>query len=178
VSATSLYQVNKTTGAATYWMAVPGSQNNALTFLPDGRLLAADAGGNLKVIDPVKKTVSSIGNYSNGYTSSGDLVAVGNGTMFGISATTAGGVDASTNNLLITVNTSTGAATPIGPIGYGNVFGLAYWSSKVIAFTDNAGTGNILEINPTTGAATWRASFSHPYFGGTTSPLIPINGCQ
>ena len=43
ISFTSLYSINKTTGAATYIADVPGSGNNALTFLPDGNLIAADA---------------------------------------------------------------------------------------------------------------------------------------
>jgi hypothetical protein len=173
VSSTALYNINLTTGAATKVMTVTGTLNNSLTFLPDNRLLAADGNGMLKVIDPVAKTVSNIGPYGNGYTSSGDLVAVGDGTMFGISPT--GGVATTSNNVLITVDTTTGAATPIGSIGFGNVFGLAYYGSRVIAFT---GSGDILEINPVTGAGTKLASHSHAYYGGTTSPLVPVNGCE
>jgi hypothetical protein len=178
VSSTALYHIDLGTGAATKVMTVTGSLNNALTFLPDNRLLAADAGGTLKVIDPVAKTVTNIGSYGNGYGSSGDLVAVGDGTMFGISATAAGGGSIASNNLLITVDTVTGKATPVGQIGYGNVFGLAYYKSRVIAFTGQSGTGNIIEIDPATGAATLLATHSHNYFGGTVSPLIPINGCR
>jgi hypothetical protein len=176
VSSTALYHINLTTGAATKVMDVPGTQNNALTFLPDNRLLGADASGQLKVIDPVAGTVTNIGKYGNSLTSAGDLVAVGDGTMFGLSATAVGGADISSNNLLITVNTSTGVATPVGQTGFGNVFGIAYYRSRVIAFT---GAGQIIEINPTTGAGTLLATHSsHPYYGGTVSPLIPINGCM
>jgi hypothetical protein len=175
ISSTSLYSVNRTTGAATLLMKVPGSLNNALTFLPDNRLLAADAGGTLKVIDPTLGTVTNIGLYGNGYGSSGDLVAVGNGIMFGASPTGAGGVSAASSNILITVNTSTGAATPVGPTGFANVFGIAYYGSRVIAFT---GAGQILELDPVTGAGTLLATHNHAYYGGTTSPLVPINGCR
>jgi hypothetical protein len=176
VSSSALYHIDLGTGAATKVMTVTGSLNNALTFLPDNRLLAADAGGTLKVIDPVAKTVTNIGSYGNGYGSSGDLVAVGDGTMFGISATGSG--VSTSNNMLIIVDTGTGAATPVGLIGYGNVFGLAYYKSRVIAFTGQSGTGRIIEIDPATGAATLRATHNHNYFGGTVSPLIPINGCR
>jgi hypothetical protein len=178
VSSTSLYHVDRTTAKATKVVTLTGSLNNALTFLPDNRLLAADASGTLKVIDPVAKTVTNIGSYGNGLGSSGDLVAVGDGTLFGISQKKVGGADSSTDNLLITVDPSTGAATPVGYIGYGNVFGLAYYGSRVIAFTQYSGGGQILEINPVTGFATLLGTHNHAYYGGTTSPLIPINGCM
>jgi hypothetical protein len=175
VSSTSLYHINRTTGAATFVIKLTGSLNNAITFLNDNRLLAADASGMLKVIDPVAKTVTNIGSYGNGYTSSGDLVAVGDGTMFGVSANAFGGASAATNNILVKVNTSTGAATAIGPTGFGDVFGLAYYKSRVIAFT---GSGQILEIDPATGAGKLLSTQSNAFYGGTTSPLIPINGCR
>src|SRR5438132_11669653 len=99
--------------------------------------------------------------------------------MFGDSDKNATGSSIAGNNLLMTINTSTGAATPVGSIGFGNVFGLAYYKSRVIAFTSvSGGTGQILEINPTTGAGTLRATHNHNYFGATVSPLIPINGCM
>jgi hypothetical protein len=172
VSATSLYRVDRTSGAATFALSLSGSQNNAITFLPDSRLLGADATGMLKVIDPVAGTVTNIGNYSNGLTSSGDLVAVGDGTMFGVSPTGSGA--STSNNLLITVDTSSGVAAPVGSTGFANVFGMAYYGSRVIAFT---GSGQILELNPSSGAGTLLATHGHAYFGGTTSPLVPINGC-
>jgi hypothetical protein len=175
ISSTSLYWIDRNTGAAYFVMTVPGSLNNALTFLPDSRLLAADAGGTLKVIDPNLGTVTNIGKYGLGYGSSGDLVAVGDGTMFGLSATNSAGTSIATNNLLMIVDTATGTATPVGATGFGNVFGIAYYGSRVIAFT---GSGQILEIDPTTGAGTLLATHSHAYYGGTTSPLIPINGCS
>ncbi len=175
LSSTSLYHINRTTGKATKVIGLTGSLNNALTFLPDNRLLAADASGQLKVINPVAGTVTNIGKYGLGYGSSGDLVAVGDGTMFGVSATSSTGADISTNNLLITIDTATGKATPIGSTGFANVFGLAYYGSRVIAFT---GSGQILEINPVTGKGTLLAKHNHAYYGGTVSPLIPINGCM
>ena len=70
---------------------------------------------------------------------------------------------------------ATGKATPIGSTGFANVFGLAYYGSRVIAFT---GSGQILEINPVTGTGTLLAKHNHAYYGGTVSPLIPINGCM
>ena len=158
-------------------MTVTGSLNNALTFLPDNRLLAADASGTLKVIDPIAKTVTNIGIVRQRLRQLGrsgrrrrrhDVRHLGDERRAAAASPR--------NNLLITVNTSTGTATPIGPTGFGNVFGIAYYGSRVIAFTGSA--ARIIEINPSTGAGTLLATHSHAYFGGTTSPLIPINGCM
>jgi hypothetical protein len=180
ISATSLYTIDVVTGAATYLMAVSGAQNNALTFMPppDARLLAADASGMLKVIDPALGTVTNIGLYGNGYGSSGDLVAVSNGTMFGVSATDFGGVNVATNNILLIVDTNSGAATPIGPTGFGDVFGMAFWAGRVIAVTTTgAASGQVIEIDAQTGVGTLLSSPANQFFGATTSPLVPINGC-
>jgi hypothetical protein len=174
ISSTALYSVDSTTGLATLLTTLPGSLNNALTFLPDNTLLAADASGTLKTIDPLLGTVTTIGSYGSGLGSSGDLVAIADGTMYGVSATDVGGADISSNNLLITVDTTTGAATPIGYIGFGNVFGLAFYNGTVYAF-DVA--GDIISVDPATGAGTWLSNQAHQYFGGTTSPLMPGHPC-
>ena len=78
---------------------VSGSGNNGLTFLPNGNLLAADGGGAVKRIDTGSGAVTNLGNFGNGLSSSGDLVAVGT-IMYGISSTSAGGSDATSNNVL------------------------------------------------------------------------------
>jgi hypothetical protein len=174
ISSTSLYSVNPTNGAATLVMAVPGAQNNALTFLADGTLLGADASGELKVIDPVLGTVTNLGLYGNGYGSSGDLVAIDNGTMYGLSATDVGGVSIATDNLLITVDTTNGAASPVGYLGFGQGFGLAYYNGQVIGFT---GTGQILSIDPASGLGTLLSVQNNAFYGGTTSPAMAPAGC-
>lgn len=175
LSSTAFYRINKTTGVATKVVNLTGALNNSLTFLADNRLLAADASGMLKVVNPATASITNIGLFGNNYGSSGDIVAVGDGTMFGVSATSSTGANISSNNLLITINTSTGAATPVGSTGFKDVFGMAYYKSRVIGFT---GSGQIIEINPTTGAGTLLRKHSLQFFGGTTSPLIPINGCE
>src|SRR5205807_2351812 len=100
----SLYRVDKATAKATLVGAVPGSGNNSMTFLNDGTLLAADTSGDVKKIDPNNGQVTPIGNFGNGLSASGDLVAVGDGTMYGTSSTVAGGGDASANNVLLRVD--------------------------------------------------------------------------
>ena len=174
ISSTALYSVNVNTAKATLFVHLPGSLNNGLTFLPDGSLLASDASGTLKQIDPNTGNITIIGDYGLGYGSSGDLVAVANGTMYGVSATDEFGSDVSSNNILITVDVNTGEATEIGYIGFANVFGLAYYGGTILGLDY---LGDIIRIDPNSGAGTKVGSNSSHFFGGATSPLIPGNGC-
>ena len=173
ISFTSLYRVDKTTAHATYVAAVSGSGNNGLTFLPNGNLLAADGSGAVKRIDTTTGAVTAVGNFGNGLSSSGDLVAVGS-IMYGISSTGAGGVDASSNNVLMRVDMASGAATVVGPIGFGKVWGLAYVNKRVIAFNT---AGQIIQIDPATGAGTLLSTTSVQFWGAGMSPSVPINSC-
>lgn len=161
VSFESVFQINQETAAATFRADITYG-NVGMTFLPDGTLLAADDAGGVRIIDPVTGAVTEIGAFGNGYALSGDLVAVADGTMYGIADEGPSGTEA-TNNLLLRVNTSTGAATAIGPIGYAGVYGVAVANDHVYAFTDD---GEIIEINPTTGAGTQVASYPDKSFWG------------
>ena len=62
----------------------------------------------------------------------------------------------------------------VGPIGYGNVWGLAYVNARVIGFTT---AGQILEIDPATGAGTLLATRSVVFWGAGMSPLVEANQC-
>lgn len=175
VSFTTLYQINKNTGAATMIADVPGSGNNSLTYLPNGTLLASDSNGDLKIINPANGQTTFVGNYGNGLQSAGDLVAVANGTMYGSSPTKPGGGDASSSNELIVVDTGTGVATAVGQTGYADVWGLAYSNAHVIGFTT---AGQILQIDPQSGAATVLATKNITFWGAGQSPLVVGNPCN
>jgi hypothetical protein len=94
--------------------------------------------------------------------------------MYGTSSTTAGGGDASSNNVLIRVDTSTGVATAVGPIGFGDVWGLAYSNARVIGFTTG---GQIVRIDPQTGAGALLADPGIMFWGAGQSPLVDDNAC-
>src|SRR5205823_12119787 len=115
ISATTLYRVDPQTAAATRISDLgAGAQTNvALTFLLDGTLLAGDKDGGVRKVNPADGSVTEIGTFGDGLGSAGDLVAIGDGTMFGISDI--GSLDADTNNILITVDTATGAGHRVGP---------------------------------------------------------------
>jgi hypothetical protein len=171
ISKTSLYKVNPTDAKATRLLSNITTSNVALTFQTDGTLLATDQAGAVRVIDPSTGNVKEIGSYGSGFNSAGDLVAVSDGTMFGISATGPGST--STSNVLIIVDPQTGKATGVGPIGFDNVFGLAYSNGQVIAFTSS---GQIITIDHTTGKGKLVKTISnHAFYGAGTSPLVPIS---
>jgi hypothetical protein len=167
ISFTTLYSINKTTGAATALGAVGGNGNNSLTFLPGGQLLASDSNGDLKTINPATAAVTYVGNYGGSLGSSGDLVAVASGQMFG----TAPGPS---SDLLVKVNTTTGVATSVGPTGKSSVWGLAYAGSRVIGFMTS---GEILKIDPVTGATVVLASTGISFWGAGQSPSVIASGC-
>jgi hypothetical protein len=170
VSMTSLYKIDRKTGLATKLLDNISSTNVALTFQTDGTLLASDQSGAVRTIEPGSGAVAEIGAYGAGFDTAGDLVAVADGTMFGISAKGPG--TSKTSNVLLTVDPKTGAAVGVGPIGYDEVFGIAFSGGNVMAFTRG---GEIIRIDPKTGAGTVvRIYPDREFFGAGTSPLVPI----
>ena len=170
ISRTSLYKVDSTTGVATQIVSGIASSNVALTFNNDGTLLAADQAGAVRVIDPSSGAVTDLGTYGTGYDTAGDLVAIADGTMFGVS--TKAPSLGSTTNVLIKVNTGNAKATTVGKIGYEGVFGVAYAGGRVLAFTN---TGQIIRIDPATGTGTLVATHTGiKFYGAGTSPLVPV----
>ncbi len=170
ISKTKLFAIDRNTGAAAFKADVGGVTNVGLTFLRDGNLLATDATGGVRKIDPDTGVVTEIGTFGGGYATAGDLVAVADGTMYAISDKGPVG-DEQDNNVLLTIDTSTGVATPIGQIGYGRVFGCAYANGKVYAFT---AAGEIIEINRATGQGTLKRSFPVSFWGAGVTPLVVV----
>jgi hypothetical protein len=171
ISATKLYGVDHLTAKATMITAVAGTDNVGMTFLPDGTLLVTDKLGDVRKVDPRNGQVTMVGNFGNGLTTAGDLVAVSDGTMYGLADKGPGGTDATTNNWLITVDTRTGVGTPVGQIGFGKVYGAAYSGGKVYAFTAD---GKIIEINRQTGAGTMVKSTTTVFWGAGVTASVPI----
>ena len=170
ISRTSLYEVDNSTAVATLVFNGIASSNVALTFQPDGTLLAADQSGMVRIIDPSSHNVTELGSYGTGFDTAGDLVAIADGTMYGVS--TKSPALGSTTNVLIKVNTASGKATAVGKIGYTGVFGVAYAGGRVLAFTS---AGEIIKIDPSTGKGTLARSYSGmKWYGAGTSPLVPV----
>jgi hypothetical protein len=170
ISETKLYTIDQATGQATYIADVPGVSNVGLTFLPDGTLLATDQSGGGRRIEPANGMVTEIGAFGGGYATAGDLVAVADGTMYAISDEGPVG-DEFTSNVLLTVDTDTGIALPVGQIGYGGVFGCAYANGHVYAFTRD---GYVIEIDRFTGSGTLRKTYPVAFWGAGVTPLVVV----
>ena len=163
LSRDALFKVDRNTAQATKIGDVAGDFNVGMTFLIDGTLLATDANGGVRKIDPQTGAVTELGSFGSGYATAGDLVGIADGRMFAISDMGPNG-DEETNNVLITINPDTGVfVESIGQIGFGRVFGSAVANNKVYAFTDE---GYVIEINPSTGVGTERAFFENVSFWG------------
>jgi hypothetical protein len=186
ISETQLYSASSTDAHVTARgsLSACGMRGVALTFTPDGKLYEGDFVGKICEIDlsgaqPVVKPPVTL---SNNLALSGDIVAVGDGTVFGtlykLSDTANQGTQLS--NLLGKINLATGQVTQLGASGYPKLFGTSYAHSHVIGFSHD-GTGDAIEIDPTTGAGTVYATFLDPvshagiaFSGAGVNALVPI----
>ncbi len=102
---------------------------------------------------------------------SGDLVGIGNGTLFGTALDTSSS-GTSKNNILVTIDPSTGAIiSQIGQTGFPELYGVAYAQGKVFGFTHD-GTGRVVTIDLSTGVGTLYNTFKDP----STNTLISFAG--
>ena len=162
----------------------------ALTFEKSGLLLGSDIDGALYRIyysgagGKAKGTVETLGTYGQGLGSSGDLVAISDGTIFGVSHK--GSVATADDNIMIKVRLPTGGsannlASPGCKLGHGKVWGLAFWAGTIYGFTrgDNK-DGKMLSIKPDGGDVTKTCTvkviktYPYEFWGAAVSPLAPI----
>lgn len=181
-SAVGLYRVDttnaRTTHIADFDVMVPG-QFNGMTFLPEGvlepsseTLVAATASGEYFRIDPVTAAVTTLGRYSDGYGSSGDIVSVaGAGTFATVTRGDLG------SDLLVEVDPATGNVNPVGSgTGYTRIFGLGYFRNRLYGFTT---VGELVQIDIATGVGTLvsdTTGASQFYGAGVTTnaPIAPF----
>jgi len=142
----ALYQINLATGTLREIGPHGISGGNALVFSADGQLLGAGNSSNqLHSIDPTTGSSTVLG--TTGFSSAGDL-AFFQGELYLASSAGLGG----NSDTLVRIQLEpTFEATPVGEIGFNQVFGLATAADGRLYGT--AGT-QILEINAATGAGT------------------------
>jgi hypothetical protein len=164
VSEQSLYTASASDGHVTKVgdLAACGQKGVALTTTPDGRIWMGDFMGAICEIDisgasPVVKAPVMM---QGGLALSGDMVGVANGMVFGTAykLSDSAGQGTQNNNLLVTVDVTTGAVTQIGSSGYPKLFGVAFQDNKVFGFTHD-GTGHVVTIDTTTGHGTMFNTF-------------------
>lgn len=166
VSNNNLYKIDPLSARVTWVAYVPGTVNVALTFDVDGTLLASDKAGSFRRIDPNTGAVTEVGAYGAGLGSSGDLVAIKDGTLYGVND-----VEAKGNNTLLKVDPVSGEASVVGPIGFRMVWGLSFWGGTLYGFTR---LGHFISIDPQTAKGTLIHSFSAEFWGAAVTPKAPL----
>ncbi len=170
ISNTAIYTASATDGHVTKIgsLAACGTKGVALTVTASGQIWEGDFNGALCQIDitttpPTVKPPITMG---SGMALSGDLVAIGDGTVFGTAYKLAdqSGQGTQLSNVLVKIDLTTGAVMQMGPTGYPKLFGTSFAENGVIGFTHD-GTGHVVKIDPTTGAATLFATFNDPTSG-------------
>lgn len=145
-----IYWIDKNTAKCT--LIANGSYPNSLSFVPAGTLdpnvdvLVGYQGSDYVRIDTVSGQVTTIGAIGGGLTSSGDIVSVkGGGTYLTVAGAGCG-------DCLVEVDPKTGGLVKNwGPVGYGSVFGIAFWAGSVYGFTNY---GQLFEMTFTGGKLT------------------------
>ncbi len=171
VTGDALYQVDPSNCQTTLLASVAqvSTAFNGLSCLIGGQIVAGDAYGNVVQLDPSTGSVTTVGSYGNGYGCSGDIVANANGTIYSTAVTNPPNTS---TDMLVTLDPNNNyAATVIGDIGYVGVFGLGYWAGVLYGFDQS---GNVLTIDPSTGAGTVQITNSGiVWHGGATTPEAP-----
>ena len=148
---------------------VAGSSNyNALSFTLDGTLLAAGSDGTIARVDLQSGSSSVVGSFASGYGSSGDFVALSDGRIFATARKSG-----TTNDYLVQIDQNGGLYSQvavIGNVGFTGVYGLGFWAGTLYGF-DSA--GDVLTIDPNSGAATKKGNIGQRWYGAGTTPAAP-----
>lgn len=175
---TGVLSIDADTGACS--LAVSGGFANALSFVPKGVLHPdkemlvsyglVDGVSQYVSIDPDTGVVTGIGPVPEGYGSSGDIVSVeGGGTYWSAYGPCM--------DCLVELNPQTGAIIrDWGSLGYGGVWGLAYWGGVVYGFTSQGEVFRVSFANDTISTTLVdTAGVSFYGAGSTTNAPIVVN---
>jgi murein DD-endopeptidase MepM/ murein hydrolase activator NlpD len=149
-SLTTLYQIDRKTGVAVALGVTGATDINGLTVSAAGEVFASTTDGLL--LRRVGQTWQSVGSYGSGFASSGDLAFAPNGDLYGTVSSFFG------NDALVKIQITNGHATmisPVGGIGFTNVWGLTFVSGTLYGLVSGRGSqGELIRIDGTTGVGT------------------------
>jgi hypothetical protein len=173
ISGGAVYRVDVTNATATQLSDGLTGTFNGLSFVPatmvnqtgDDVLVATrNEDGAVFQIDSTNGHTTQIGNMGSAFSSSGDLVAVAG---FGTVQTA---YNASGPDTLVTLAAQTFAATTIGSTGFSQIWGIAFWKSKIFGFTN---AGEFILIDPGTGHGTLVQGNGPAWWGAAVTTLAP-----
>lgn len=172
-----LHAIDRNTAACSL---ISGSANypNSLSFVPEGTVypnteaLVGYFTNQYVAIDTTSGAITTIGSLSGGYSSSGDIVSVINGgTYLTVNGPGCG-------DCLIEVNPTTGdLVKEWGPLGYGSVFGIAFWGGTAYGFSND---GDLFSITfaqnsvTTTPISIPNAPSNLSFWGAGSSTAVPL----
>jgi hypothetical protein len=153
-----------------------GARFFGLTFLPEGvlddadeTLVGATSTGAYYRVDAVDGTTELIGQFSDGFVLSGDIVSVeGAGTYATVKR------DDLETDALVELDPATGELTRIGTeIGTVSLFGLGYWRSRLFGFSSR---GELVEIDidDGTGSTVTADTGTDQFWGAGVTTIAPV----
>jgi hypothetical protein len=143
VTFSQLARLDPATGAGTVLGPI-GFTTNGLAVASDGTLYAGTTGGELVTINPVTGAGTLVGTLGAGLSSSGDLALDSNDVLYGA-------LDHGGTVILAQIDRNSGAATAIGAVGLGTLYGLAFHCCRLYGATS---AGEVVDINVASAAAT------------------------
>ena len=163
----TLEKIDVATGQGTDVCDLPPSSNYpSLTFSRDNILFASRQGQYLDAIDPCTCEVTPVGSY-NGFTGVNGITSDFGLNLFGVSHI---------QDVLITINSQSGAGTSVGPLGVNFGYTGATWSDEEqVVYAIDASSDGLFKISPQTGEATFVAPLSLP-MGTVGIEMHPENG--
>ncbi len=163
ITSSTLYRFD---GAARQWttahsLASFSSTPNGFAISSTGEAFAT-GGNDLYSMNLSTGDFVRVGQFGGGYESSGDCVTDKSDQIF-MSSKRDGQDD-----LLVSVNGATGEAVTIGSIGFRSVYGLTSAWGYLFGLTSS---GQLIEIDPTTGAGTlWHTFEGRRWYGSASTP--------
>lgn len=175
----SLYDVDTETAEATLIATFPledGVRFYGLTFLPEDvidenreTLVGATSNGEYFRVDEDTGDAELLGQFSDGYVLSGDIVSVeGAGTFATVKR------DDIDSDVLVELDPMTGEVTRVGTeIGYESLFGLGYWRSRLFGFSSR---GELVDIDIDSGAGSLVAgdTGTDQFWGAGVTTIAPV----
>jgi len=162
ISSESLFELDEADGAARFIAALP-ERTVGLDVTPEGDLVAAGISTLLRV-DPDTGASSFLARFPVGFGASGDIAFV-RGRML-VATTDRPGTVSARPDFLFEVPADGSPAFEVGVIGIACVWGLAPFGDTLYGFTCN---GQLLEIDPDTGAGRVIASLGSRRIGGAAA---------